>query len=213
VPANRLLPRFADEDQVIADLQVAVDAANRSDTAQVFEPAIRAHAAATSMYLWSIAGGAFHPEIQAIVAVIDALLLTGRAAGSLPHLPDAEQLAARALFTNAHLPMLLAERRHEMDQQLRERHAVALESQLAILAEPDTSHSTAMLAILRASVFEREGQLMVEDQRYATAVEAFELALADHLAVIVALAGAGVDDVATEQEVAAERTRRALAAA
>jgi CHAT domain-containing protein len=190
VPANRLLPHFVEQDQVYTDLQAAAEAAEAGDWNSVFDPAVRAHASATSTYLWSVVGNAFYPEIPAIAAVVDALNLFGRAAGSLAHLRDAEHLTARGLFTNAHLPMLSAERRHEVDQELRSRRDHSTAVQAAILDVGDGPRNTATLAMQRAPKFERDGQQLIASQSYEGAVRFLEVAIADHLLALAALARA-----------------------
>ena len=190
VPPNRVLARFIAQDEVFADLEAAGNAAEAGAWDDVFAPAVRAHTGATSTYLWSIAGNAFYPEIPAIGAAVDALILIGRAAASLSHLRDAEHLALRALVTNAHLTLLADERRAQIDEELRARRDQAANVQANILGAGEGSRSTAMLAMRRPPAFARDGLQLIAAQSYDGAARALEFAVADHLLVLAALARA-----------------------
>jgi CHAT domain-containing protein len=98
VPTNRYLPTFAKQETVSKDLRTAMDAMQRAQWNEALDTALRAQSTARDVYLYSVVENTFFPEIPAITALIDALMMSSQA-GFLMPLRDAEHLALRALNT------------------------------------------------------------------------------------------------------------------
>lgn len=141
VPARRRPPRAAPQQEVMSALAAGMAKAREGGWAEALPLALRARDLARDTYLASVAQGALFPELPALLAAVDALVLAARASGDLMPLRDAEHLAVRSLRTLAGLPFVPPARRAEMFQGFSERLAHVEQLTRAIAGDAATART------------------------------------------------------------------------
>jgi len=185
---------LAEENAVSRDLEQAQAAAMQGAWEKVIAPALRARRAAQSTYLHSVVVNTPLPEIPAIIAVIDSLILSAQASALLIPLRDAEHLALRALYTLRHLPFLSNERRHQVGTALTNRLEAITRLQVEIVqhgqptpngqSNPQPGFGLSLLRI--DSLLQTTGEV-ADGGRNELALWPCETAVADLLIVLTTL--------------------------
>jgi CHAT domain-containing protein/tetratricopeptide (TPR) repeat protein len=203
VPTNRVLPEFAEQNWVVHHLVTSQDAVGRQAFDEARQMAGLAYRAAQATYLYSVVANAPLPEIPAVVSVIDALVLLGRATPSLLPLRHAEHLVQRSLYTLQRLPFVPRQRRADLDRALHDRleSIVGYQSVIARRGEkggprPVPGRGT---ALLRVSPLMEEARELAAAGRNDLASRSCETAVADLLTVIQSLGREGALAGAAEQ--------------